>query len=58
MKNSMRGLGMREGREINTRTPGESGIARACSIKKAKENQEKIHQIAAGISLAKNVTFK
>jgi len=57
MKNSMRGLGMSHGREVNTRMPGESGISRACSIKKAKVNQEKINQIAAGISLAKNVTF-
>ncbi len=48
----MDGLIIKNGRLINNRPPSESGIARACSIKKSVDRERKVSQIADGIERA------
>jgi len=48
----MDGLIVKNGREINNRPDSESGIAKACSIKKSVDRERKINQIADGIERA------
>ena len=48
------GLYVKDGRLINDRVPGESGIAKAARIKRAVKNDRKINQIAEGIELAED----
>jgi|TARA_R100001369_G_scaffold42827_1_gene69037 hypothetical protein len=50
----VKGLYVKNGRLINDRKDGESGIARAASMKRAVDNDRKINQIAEGIQLAEN----
>ena len=48
----MDGLTMKRGREINLRPDSESGIAKACRIKKELKRAAKVSKIADGIELA------
>jgi hypothetical protein len=48
------GLYVKDGRLINDRRDGETGIARAARIKRAVKNDRKINRIAEGIELAEN----
>ena len=48
------GLYVKDGRLINDRRDGESGIAKAARIKRSITNDRKINQIAEGIELAEN----
>lgn len=48
------GLYVKDGRLINDRVPGESGIAQAARIKRAVKNDRKINMIAEGIELAED----
>ena len=48
----MNGLHIKNGRLINDRPDGETGIARAARIKKAMKEQHKIDMIADGIERA------
>lgn len=48
------GLLVKNGRLINDRQDGQSGIARAASMKRAVTNDRKINQIAEGIQLAED----
>ena len=48
------GLYVKDGRLINDRVPGESGIAQAARIKRAVKNERKINMIAEGIELAED----
>ena len=48
----MDGLYVKNGRLINDRQPSESGIAKACSIKKSVDRERKVNQIADGIERA------
>lgn len=48
------GLYVKNGRLVNDRPDGMSGIARAASMKRAVDNDRKINQIAEGIQLAEN----
>ena len=48
----MNGLHIKNGRLINDRPDGETGIARAARIKKAMKKQEKINMIADGMDRA------
>jgi len=48
------GLYVKDGRLINERREGESGIAEAARIKRAVKNDRKINRIAEGIELAEN----
>jgi|TARA_R110000823_G_C15527836_1_gene456435 hypothetical protein len=52
--NYVDGLYIKNGRLINDRPDGESGIARAASVKRSIRNDRKINQIAEGIELADN----
>jgi hypothetical protein len=52
--NYVDGLYIKDGRLINERPPGESGIARAAAIKRAVTNDRKINLIAEAIELADN----
>ena len=52
--NYVDGLYIKDGRLINERPPGQSGIARAASIKRAVTNDRKINMIAEGIQLAED----
>ena len=52
--NYVDGLYIKDGRVINDRPPGESGIARAASIKRSIKNDRKINQIAEAIQLAED----
>ena len=52
--NYVDGLYVRNGRLINDRPDGESGIARAASIKRSIKNDRKINRIAEGIQLAED----
>ena len=47
--NYVDGLFIKDGRLINDRPPGESGIARAASIKRSIKNDRKINQIAEAL---------
>tara|TARA_R100001244_G_C5158192_1_gene130646 strand:+ start:185 stop:382 length:198 start_codon:yes stop_codon:yes gene_type:complete len=46
------GLYVKDGRLINSRPEGETGIAKAASIKRAVDNDKKINIIAEAIQLA------
>ena len=48
----MDGLHIKNGRLINDRPDGETGIARAARIKKAMKEQDKINKFADGIERA------
>ena len=48
------GLEVQEGRLINNRPPGMSGIEQAASIRRAVKNDKKINMIAEGIQLAED----
>lgn len=48
------GLLVKNGRLINDRQDGQSGIARAASMKRAVTNDRKVNQIAEGIQLAED----
>ena len=48
------GLYVKDGRLMNDRADGESGIAQAARIKRAVKNDRKINRIAEGIELAEN----
>jgi hypothetical protein len=50
----VQGLYVKNGRLINDRQDGQSGIARAASIKRAVKNDQKINMIAEGIQLAED----
>ena len=50
----VQGLFVKDGRLINMRPDGETGIAKAANIKRAVDNDKKINQIAEGIQLAEN----
>jgi hypothetical protein len=52
--NYVDGLYIKNGRLINDRPDGESGIARAASIKRSIMNDRKINQIAEAIQLAED----
>ena len=52
--NYVDGLYIKDGRLINDRPPGESGIARAASIKRSIKNDRKINQIAEAIQLTED----
>ena len=52
--NYVDGLYIKDCRLINDRPPGESGIARAASIKRSIKNDRKINQIAEAIQLAED----
>ena len=45
----VQGLFVKDGRLINMRPDGETGIAKAANIKRAVDNDKKINQIAEGI---------
>jgi len=51
--NFVDGLYVKDGRLINTRPDGISGIQQAANIKRSIKNDRKINQISAGIRLAK-----
>ena len=48
------GLYVQNGRLMNERRDGESGIAKAARIKRAVTNDRKINRIAEGIELAED----
>lgn len=48
------GLEVKDGRLINNRPDGMTGIAKAASIRRAVENDRKINMIAEGIQLAED----
>lgn len=48
------GLYVKNGRLINERRDGETGIAQASRIKRSVKNDRKINRIAEGIELAEN----
>ena len=48
----IKGLYVKDGRLINMRPDGETGIAKAASIKRAVDNDKKINIIAEAIQLA------
>ena len=50
----VKGLYVKDGRLINDRKNGESGIERAASIKRAVDNDKKVNVIAEAIELADN----
>lgn len=49
---SMGGLTVKDGRLINDREVGVTGIAQAARIKKATDRAKKIDMIAAGVTIA------
>jgi len=49
---SMGGLTVKDGRLINDREPGVTGIAKAASLKKMMHRAKKVDMIADGIELA------
>ena len=52
--NYVNGLYIKDGRLINNRPNGMSGIAHAASMKRSVDNDRKINMIAEGIQLAEN----
>ena len=48
------GLYVKDGRLINDRRDGESGIAQMSRIKRAIDNDREVNKIAEGIQLAEN----
>jgi len=49
---SMGGLMVKDGRLVNDREPGVTGIAQAARIKKTMDRAKKVDMIADGINLA------
>lgn len=54
ISNYVEGLFVKDGRLVNSRPDGETGIAQAARIKRAVKNDRKINQIAEGIEVAEN----
>ena len=54
IKDFVRGLYVKDGRLINDRPDGETGIAKAASIKSAVDNDRKVNIIAEAIELAED----
>ena len=54
ISNYVEGLFVKDGRLMNSRPDGETGIAEAARIKRSVKNDRKINQIAEGIELAEN----
>lgn len=54
IKDFVRGLYVKDGRLINDRPDGETGIAKAASIKRAVDNDRKVNIIAEAIELAED----
>ena len=54
IKDFVRGLYVKDGRLINDRPDGETGIAKAASIKRAVDNDRKVNKIAEAIELAED----
>ena len=52
--NNVGGLYVEDGRLINDRRDGETGIAQAARIRRAVKNDRKINRIAEGIQLAED----
>ena len=52
MKNFVEGLYVKDGRLVNDRPDGMTGIAKAAMMKKALKKQENIAEIAEGIRRA------
>ena len=52
--NNVGGLYIKDGRLMNERREGETGIAQAARIRRAVKNDRKINRIAEGIELAEN----
>jgi len=52
--NYVDGLFIKDGRLINDRPDGMTGIQRAASMKRAVDNDRKINSIAEGIQVAEN----
>ena len=52
--NNVGGLYVKDGRLINDRADGETGIAQAARIRRSVKNDRKINRIAEGIELAEN----
>jgi len=48
------GLSVKDGRLINNRPVGESGISEACRLRSRVVHMEKVSTIAAGISMAES----
>ena len=48
------GLYVKDGRLMNERRDGETGIAEAARIKRAVKNDREVNKIAEGIELAEN----
>lgn len=51
---NVEGLYVKDGRLINDRYDGETGIAQAARIRRSVKNDRKINRIAEGIELAEN----
>ena len=54
IKDFVKGLYVKDGRLINSRPDGETGIAKAANIKRAVDNDKKVNVIAEAIELADN----
>ena len=54
IKDFVRGLYVKDGRLINDRPDGETGKAKAASIKRAVDNDRKVNIIAEAIELAED----
>mgnify|MGYP003151488454 FL=1 len=54
IKDFVRGLYVKDGRLINDRPDGETGIAKAANIKRAVDNDRKVNIIAEAIELAED----
>jgi len=52
--NNVGGLYVEDGRLVNERRDGETGIAQAARIRRSVKNDRKINRIAEGIELAEN----
>jgi hypothetical protein len=52
MKNFVEGLYVKDGKLVNDRTDGMTGIAKAAMMKKVLKKQENISEIAEGIRRA------
>ena len=50
----VKGLYVKDGRLVNARPDGETGIAEAARIKRSVKNDRKVNEIAEGIELADN----
>ena len=52
--NFVKGLYVKDGRLINNRPDGETGIAKAANIKRSVDNDRKVNIIAEAIQLAED----